>query len=252
MEDWSTQAELGQRLGIDAQAVGELLLAAGLKVGRQATDDALRRGLAEPGMSALGRPFVRWRAAEVLPLIEPLVGRSEAPVVSQAPARTQRRTAGANRPVRGRGTTFDVVVALQAVAEPNPGPTGWAYVNQETWVSATGGLPHGTDREGELAATARLLDHTPAGANLLIRSASEYLVKTATVWAPNWRRNGWRKRNGETPQNLDLIKSLLAKIEERQGRTRFGHAAPDDEFVMAATQHAVEAAREVARSSTAQ
>ena len=144
--------------------------------------------------------------------------------------------------------TFDVVVALQAVAEPNPGPTGWAYVNQETWTPASGGLPFGTDREGELTATVHLLDQSPAGANLLIRTASEYLVKTATVWAPNWKRNGWRKRNGEAPENLDLIKLLLAKIEERPGRTRFGHAAADDEFVMAAAQRAVEAAREIGRS----
>jgi hypothetical protein len=48
VEDWSTQAELGERLGIDAQAVGELLIAAGLKDGRHATDDARDRGLAHP------------------------------------------------------------------------------------------------------------------------------------------------------------------------------------------------------------
>src|SRR3954470_206594 len=96
VEDWSTQAELGERLGIDAQAVGELLVAAGLKVGRQATDEAMRRGLAAPGTSALGRPFVRWRAGEVLPLIEPLARRGEAPVPGQEPARTRRRTAAAD------------------------------------------------------------------------------------------------------------------------------------------------------------
>ncbi|TRW44812.1 RNase H family protein [Georgenia yuyongxinii] len=228
--------------------MGELLVVAGLKVERHATDDALRRGLAEPGMSELGRPFVRWRAAEVLPILEPLVQRSETPAVDKAAARTtRRRTAAPDRPVQGPGTTFDMVVALQAVAEPNPGPTGWAYVNQENGASASGGLPDGTDQVGELTATIHLLDHSPAGAHLLIRSASEHLVKTATVWGPNWRRNGWRKRNGETPQNLDLIRLLLAKIEERSGRTRFGHAPADDEFVIVAAQAAAEAAREIAR-----
>ncbi|WP_168205624.1 RNase H family protein [Georgenia yuyongxinii] len=183
----------------------------------------------------------------MLPIIEPLVQRSETPTVSKGPARTtRRRTAAADRPVRVPGTTFDMVVALQAVAEPNPGPTGWAYVNQENGASTSGGLPDGTDQVGELTAAIHLLNHSPAGANLLIRSASEDLVKAATVWGPNWRRNGWRKRNGETPHNLDLIRLLLAKIEERSGRTRFGHAAADDEFVRVAAQTAAEAAREIA------
>ncbi len=248
MEDWSTQAELGQRLGIDAQAVGELLVAAGLKDGRQATEDALDRGLAAADMTALGRPFVRWRAAEVLPLLEPLVRRGEEPAVAQAPARTRRRAPAATLSVRSGGTTFDVVVALQAVAEPSPGPTGWAYVNQETRTSASGALPDGTDQEGELTAAVHLLDHSPAETNLLVRSASEYLVKTATMWAPNWKRNGWRMRSGESPANLDLVRTLLAKIEERSGRTRFGLAAANDEFVMAAAQKAVEAAHEIGRS----
>jgi ribonuclease HI len=252
VEDWSTQAELGERLGIDAQMVGDLLVAAGLKVGRQATDDALRRGLAAPDTSALGRPFVRWRAGEVLPLIEPLVRRGEAPVPSQEPARAGSRVLSVVGSVQGPGTTFNLVVALQAVAEPNPGPTGWAYLNQETRTSASGALPYGTDEEGELAATIHLLDRSPAGAHLLIRSASEYLVKTATLWAPNWKRNGWKQRNGDTPRNLDLIKQLFATIEERPGRTRFGHAAADDQFVMAAAQMAAEAARDMARSSATQ
>lgn len=246
METWVNQDELGKQLGIDAQSVGELLVAAGLKVDRQATDDALARGLAAPGISPLGRPLVRWRADEVLPLIEPLARRMKAAPAGIEPKAGERRRSASKRPVRGPGTTFDVVVALHAVADPNPGPTGWAYVNQETWEATSGGLSNGTDREGELVAALHLLDHLAPDAHLLVRSASEYLVKTATVWAPTWRRNGWKKRDGQTPQHLGLIKPLIAKMEERKGRTRFGQGASDDELIMAAAQAAVEAAREVA------
>lgn len=250
MEQWATQDELGKQLGIDAQAVGDLLAAAGLKEGRHASDDALDRGLAEPGTSPLGRPFVRWRAEAVLPVIEPLARRlAAAPAKSEAEAgkrgRAAPRQAAQRQVVRGAGTTFDVVVALHAVADPNPGPTGWAYVNQETWEPTSGGLPNGTDREGELVAALHLLDHSAPGAHLLVRSASEYLVKTATVWAPTWRRNGWKKRDGERPENLDLIEPLLGKIEKRAGRVRFGLADIVDEFVVAAAQRAREAAREM-------
>ncbi|MCK6209092.1 hypothetical protein KZX45_00860 [Georgenia sp. EYE_87] len=245
MEEWATQDELGKQLGIDAQSVGDLLVAAGLKLGRQATDDALHRGLASPGTTSLGRPFVRWRADEVLPLIEPLALRmAAAPARSEPTAGTRRRAAPKPR-VRVPGTTFDVVVALHAVADPNPGPTGWAYVNQETWEATSGGLPNGTDSEGELVAALYVLDHSAPGAHLLVRSASEYLVKTATVWGPNWQRNGWRKRDGERPENLELIEPLLTKIGKRVGRVRFGLADIADEFIVAAAQRAREAAREI-------
>jgi ribonuclease HI len=245
VETWANQDELGRQLGIDAQAVGELLVAAGLKEGREATDDALDRGLAEPGISPLGRPLVRWRAAEVLALLEPLARRMEA-----APAPTEPRAAARRRsakePVQVQGTTFDVVVALHAVAEPSHGPTGWAYVNQETRQTTSGGLPNGTDRVGELVAALHLLEHSSPDAHVLVRSASEYLVKTATVWAPRWRRNGWKKRDGQSPENVDLLEPLLAKIDERAGRTRFGLGAADDALIVVAAQAALEAAREVA------
>ncbi|WP_052436428.1 RNase H family protein [Georgenia sp. SUBG003] len=249
METWANQDELGRQLGIDAQSVGDLLVAAGLKVGRQATDDALDRGLAEPDVSPLGRPFVRWRAEEVLPLLEPLAEQLKA-----SPARREPESAPRRRPaskqaapkpsVQVPGTTFDVVVALHAYAAPSPGPTGWAYVNQETRETTSGGLPDATDREGELVAALHLLDHLAPDAHLLVRSSSEPLVKTATVWAPTWRRNGWKKRDGQEPPHVDLVKELFAKIEARKGRTRFGLGASDDELILAAAQAAVVAARE--------
>jgi len=247
LETWATQDELGKQLEIDAQSVGELLVTAGLKAGREATDDALARGLAEPDISPLGRPFVRWRAAEVLPLLEPLARRMAEAAKNEPEAGKRRRSApkqaAQSQVVRGTGMTFDVVVALHAVADPNPGPTGWAYVNQENWEPTSGVLPNGTDREGELVAALHLLDHSAPEAHLLVRSASEYLVKTATVWAPTWRRNGWKKRDGQTPEHLELVKQLIAEMERRKGRTRFGQGAADDELIMAAAQRAREAAR---------
>jgi ribonuclease HI len=246
VETWANQDELGKQLGIDAQAVGALLEAAGLKDGREATDDALDRGLAEPGTSPLGRPFLRWRAADVLPLIEPLAQQMKAAPAPSEPRAAARRRSVPKEPVQMQGTTFDVVVALHAVAEPNPGPTGWAYVNQETRQTTSGGLPSGSDVAGELVAALHLLDHTASDAHVLVRSASEHLVKTATVWAPRWRRNGWKKRDGQTPENVDLIEPLLAKIDARAGRTRFGLGAADDELIAAAARAAVEAARGIA------
>ena len=250
MENWATQEELGRRLGVDTQAAGELLVTAGLKVGREATPDALARGLAAPDVSPLGRPFLRWQTAEVLPLLEPLARRLEA--APAAPAARQSRTPAKRRPAASRpaataqvaGTTFDAVIAVHAVADPDPGPTGWAYMNQRTRVTTTGAMPYATGKEGELLAVLHLLDHSPSEAHLLIRTDSEHLVRTATVWGPTWQRNGWKQRDGQRPENLDLVEPLLTTIAKRAGRARFGLADSGDEFIVAATRSALEAAHQ--------
>jgi ribonuclease HI len=255
VETWATQEELGRRLGVDTQAAGELLVTAGLKVGREATPDALARGLAAPDVSPLGRPFVRWQAAEVLPLLEPLARRLEA--APTVPAARQSRTPAKRRPAATRapatrppaaapvaGTTFDAVIAVHAVADPDPGPTGWAYMNQRTRVTTTGAMPYATGKEGELRAVLHLLDHAPSEAHLLIRTDSEHLVKVATVWGPTWQRNGWKQRDGQRPENLDLVEPLLTTIAKRAGRARFGLADSGDEFIVAATRSALEAAHQ--------
>ena len=211
MEEWATQDELGTQLGIDAQVVGELLAAAGLKVGRQATEDALARGLAAPGTSPLGRPFVRWRAVEVLALLQPLAQQVPVPAETTPAARPRRRATPA-RPAQGPGTTFGAVLAVHAVADPDTGATGWAYVDQRTGGATTGALPSGTGTAGELVAVLHLLDGSPPDSHLLVRSASEDLVRTATVWGATWRRNGWRMRDGRRPENVDLVETLLTAI----------------------------------------
>lgn len=39
-----------------------------------------------------------------------------------------------------------------------------------------------------------------------IFSDSRYAINTFTQWMWNWKDNGWRKVNGDTPENLDLVK----------------------------------------------
>tara|TARA_R110002074_G_scaffold137767_1_gene282927 strand:+ start:682 stop:1314 length:633 start_codon:yes stop_codon:yes gene_type:complete len=40
---------------------------------------------------------------------------------------------------------------------------------------------------------------------LIIYSDSQYCIKTLTSYIKSWRRCGWKKSNGKTPLNLDLI-----------------------------------------------
>lgn len=45
-----------------------------------------------------------------------------------------------------------------------------------------------------------------------IWSDSEYSINSLTKWAPNWRKNGWKKGDGGLVQNVDLIKPVYEKL----------------------------------------
>lgn len=42
-------------------------------------------------------------------------------------------------------------------------------------------------------------------------SDSEYSIKVITKWAPQWRKNGWKKKGGDI-KNLNLIKHIMKEI----------------------------------------
>lgn len=44
---------------------------------------------------------------------------------------------------------------------------------------------------------------------------SMLLVNTATKWMAAWKRNGWRKADGDPVMNLDLVQEISAKVDER-------------------------------------
>ena len=45
-----------------------------------------------------------------------------------------------------------------------------------------------------------------------IWSDSEYSIHCLTKWAPNWKRNGWKKSDGGLIQNLDLVRPVYERI----------------------------------------
>ena len=89
---------------------------------------------------------------------------------------------------------------------------------------------------------------------LLSSTDSKYSIDCLTNWFVNWRRNGWKNAAGKAVENKDLIESILAKIEEREGlrvRTNFewikGHS--NDEGNKQADKLAVDGARKAAVAS---
>lgn len=239
---WSTQTELGAAYALTARQVGTHLAALGLKEGARASEDAVTDGLAREATLRDGTGFFVWHTERVTAL---LAGRglTRAPGGAGAPAagRGAARTAGASggAPARGavpadgatRPNGHDRVVATDGSALGNPGPTGWAWVDQTTGETGSGGLAHGTNNIGELLALREALRHAGPEGDLLVRADSQYVINIATRWAVGWRRRGWRKGDGKVPENLEIVQDILVALEAREGRTDFewvrGHAGDE-------------------------
>lgn len=212
MAAWSTQTQLGKQVGLTARQVGIELTRLGLKNGAAATDEATSRGLAKKAKMRDGTTFYVWSTDKVVELL----GGAKKP--TPAPAKDY--------------SDFDLVYATDGSAIGNPGPTGWAWVNQRTRETGAGGLAHGTNNIGELLALQYALEHAGPDGDLLVRADSQYVINIVTKWGPGWRRRGWVKADGKTPENLDIVKAILELVDARTGRTEFewvkGHAG--DEF----------------------
>lgn len=211
MAAWSTQTQLGKQVGLDARQVGTRLTELGLKSGSTATETAVSQGLAKKTTMRDGTEFYVWSTSEVLALLGG--PRETAPT---APAATKDYSA------------FDHVYATDGSAIRNPGPTGWAWVNQRTGETGAGGLSHGTNNIGELLALRYALEHAGPDGDLLVRADSQYVINIATTWGRGWQRRGWKKADGKVPENLEIVQTIITLIDARTGRTELewvkGHA----------------------------
>ncbi|GAA4424844.1 hypothetical protein GCM10023169_21920 [Georgenia halophila] len=241
---WSTQTELGKQFGLTAREVGAYLTELGLKDGPRATERALSADLATERALKDGTPFYVWHTERVTEL---LTSRGLEPVAAETATSSGGAPSGRQdappRPTDGYAT----VIATDGSALGNPGPTGWAWVDQATGESGAGGLAHGTNNIGELIALREALRHVGPDGDLLVRADSQYVINVVTKWAPGWRRRGWRKGDGKAPENLELVKEILELAESRRGRTDFewvrGHAGDvhnerADELAVAAARAA--------------
>ena len=100
-------------------------------------------------------------------------------------------------------------------AVPNPGKGGWGVVvvrNGEKIAEKYGSEPETTNNRMELRALIEGFKLLAANSQSIVRSDSQLCVRTITEWAPKWRQDGWRRRQGPI-KNLDLVKKLLQVYE---------------------------------------
>ncbi len=155
-----------------------------------------------------------------------------APTVREAAPKATEAARGdvapGNGPVGNSRPGFDKIVATDGACSGNPGPGGWAFVEQVTGAHASGGAARTTNNIMELTALIRALEYAGPECSLLIRSDSQYSLNVMMQWAKGWRRRGWRKADKKPVKNLGLVKRLLELYEGRTGRTEVewvkGHA----------------------------
>ncbi|KAI2625458.1 ribonuclease H-like domain-containing protein [Xylaria nigripes] len=72
-----------------------------------------------------------------------------------------------------------------------------------------------TNQRAELTAIIRALELTKSVKSIRIITDSKYSIDCSTNWYKAWERNDWKKANGDTVMNQDLIKRIRALIDER-------------------------------------
>ncbi len=112
----------------------------------------------------------------------------------------------------GRTVAEDVPrLYLRAVCRGNPGPGGWGVVlvrPGQAVLHASGHDPSSTNNRLELQAAIEALRLVPPEEEAQLITVSDYLYQGATRWLPDWRRRGWRRKDGQPIAHADLWQQL--------------------------------------------
>ena len=101
----------------------------------------------------------------------------------------------------------------------NPGKGGWAtilrYEGHEK--ELCGGEIETTNNRMELTAVIEGLKALKEPCRVRLYSDSQYVINSITKgWVYNWQRNGWRKSDKTSAQNVYLWEQLLPLLKEHQ------------------------------------
>lgn len=124
------------------------------------------------------------------------------------------------------GVKKTVIVATDGSAINNPkGPAGWAwFVDESNW--GAGAFSQASNQVAEIFAVLAALRAIPSEYAVLVRSDSQFTINVATKWMRGWKAKGWRKADGNPPENLSLVKELDVALAGRDVRFEWvrGHS----------------------------
>jgi len=103
-----------------------------------------------------------------------------------------------------------VTIYTDGGCQGNPGPGAWACVVQyqdKAWELA-GAVPATTNNRMELQAAIQGFKALNRPCEVRLFTDSDYLRQGITSWIHNWRRRGWRTKEGGPVKNQDLWSEL--------------------------------------------
>jgi ribonuclease HI len=101
-------------------------------------------------------------------------------------------------------------------ASPNPGPGGYAVIENEQPVAL--GTEKGQTTNIRMEGSALIAALRLAGPErVTIYTDSEFWINVITKWSPAWEANGWKKKGGAI-KNLDLVMEVSALYKQSNAR----------------------------------
>ncbi len=101
-------------------------------------------------------------------------------------------------------------------ASPNPGPGGFAVVDNDGKPVFLGSEKQSTNIRMEAMAIIKALE-LANGESAQIYTDSQFWISVLTEWAPNWQKNNWTKKKGEI-KNLDLVKKAFTLYQNSKAQ----------------------------------
>lgn len=97
----------------------------------------------------------------------------------------------------------------------NPGKGAWAFAiieDDKVALSQNGLNTLTTNNQMELTAIIKgllyILDNYGVGNSVHVHTDSSYCMNAMKDWVHGWKKKNWKKSDGKTIENLDLIKTL--------------------------------------------
>ena len=103
----------------------------------------------------------------------------------------------------------------------NPGPGGWAFILRHLATgkekTASGGESDTTNNRMELLAVIRGLEALKRSCHVELFTDSVYVGKGLQEWLPKWKKNDWRRREGQrwVPVKNDELWRRLDELAQK-------------------------------------
>lgn len=144
----------------------------------------------------------------------------------------------------------EVILFTDGGCSGNPGPGGWAYILKHTGTGkvseGSGGDPATTNNRMELQAVIEGLKRLTRHTSVCVVTDSGYVKNGITQWMQNWKRNSWKRKEGNKlvpVKNVEYWQELDALVQKHDVSFEWvkGHAGhPEnercDELAVAAYQ----------------